>query len=297
MLAYFGFRFIQLLLRILPFFCVYCIAAFLYFFLAYVFQYRKEVINRNLKAAFPEKTEQERKKIRRKFYRYFADLFLEVGKGYQMSRKQADKRFYIENPELLQDFYDKGQSVMLLAGHFNNWEWMTNSFTRASKHSWHVIYKPLKNNKRIDSFVKRSRERHGFNLVSLKNTGMMFRKSARDEKPSAFVFVADQSPVQLDKAYWLHFLNQITGFIHGPEVYSKLFDLPLIYFEIIMEKRGYYRICFKLLAEKPKEMEEGHLTHLYAKALESSILKQNERWLWSHRRWKRQKPKDKKIIK
>jgi len=90
----------------------------------------------------------------------------------------------------------------------------------------------------------------------------------------------------MDRAYWVQFLNRETAFLHGMEKHARLNNLPVIYADIQRIKRGYYVIEFSVLTQQPLELEEGVLTEMYARKLESIILKKPENWLWSHRRWK-----------
>src|SRR5690554_190940 len=50
----------------------------LFFLLVAALGYRKKVIDKNLLMAFPEKSQEERATIRRRFYRHLADLFVET---------------------------------------------------------------------------------------------------------------------------------------------------------------------------------------------------------------------------
>mgnify|MGYP002134863599 CR=1 FL=1 len=55
------------LLSKLPFKILYFISDFIFFILYYVIRYRKKVVLENLKNSFPEKSDQEIKKISKKF--------------------------------------------------------------------------------------------------------------------------------------------------------------------------------------------------------------------------------------
>ena len=54
--------------------------------------YRKKVIRENLLHAFPEKTEEERLEIERKFFRNLTDSFAEIIKMYTISKEELAKR-------------------------------------------------------------------------------------------------------------------------------------------------------------------------------------------------------------
>jgi KDO2-lipid IV(A) lauroyltransferase len=48
------------------------------------------------------------------------------------------------------------------------------------------------------------------------------------------------------------------------------------------------------LTKTPRETAKGEITQAYMKKLEQDIIDAPEFWLWSHRRWKRKPPKNKK---
>ena len=91
-LLYYG---LVLPLSYLPLRILYVVADFLFILFCTIIPYRKKVIDQNLLLAFPAKTTEERKQIRRDFYRYFADLLVESIKNLTISEKQ------LQNPSNL----------------------------------------------------------------------------------------------------------------------------------------------------------------------------------------------------
>jgi KDO2-lipid IV(A) lauroyltransferase len=68
------------LVSILPFPLLYSFSGFVYFMLYHVIGYRKKVVYTNLRNAFPEKSDKEIRRLRRKFYHYLCDLVIETFK-------------------------------------------------------------------------------------------------------------------------------------------------------------------------------------------------------------------------
>ena len=75
------------LLSLLPMWILYGISDLLYVLIFYVFGYRKTVVLQNLAIAFPEKSQQERVLIAKKFYRNFIDTFIETIKLFSASEE------------------------------------------------------------------------------------------------------------------------------------------------------------------------------------------------------------------
>lgn len=97
-------------------------------------------------------------------------------------------------------------------------------------------------------------------------------------------------PSNVKECYWLPFLNHPdTPWLHGPEKYARLYNLPVIYIDIQRVKRGYYELTLSTLVENPAELPNGEITAMYARKLEQIITAEPTYWLWSHRRWKRKR--------
>ena len=82
------------LLSLLPFPVIYLLSDFAYFLLYYVFGYRKETVTKNLRIAFPEKSDEEIKEIAKRVFHNLTDTFIEIIKFISMSDKTFEKRCY-----------------------------------------------------------------------------------------------------------------------------------------------------------------------------------------------------------
>jgi Kdo2-lipid IVA lauroyltransferase/acyltransferase len=271
----------------LPFRFIYLMADFFYFFVYYVAGYRKKVVLNNLKNAFPVKTDIEIKKIAKNFYRHFSDLMFETIKLSNMSADDFKKRMIIENPELVNQFYDKGKSVVVLTMHYNNWEW-SSCFPLHVKHTIIGVYKQLHNLK-FDDFVNQNRSCMGAELVQNKNILRRIIKAENQNEP-VFVWLAGDQTPHLEQNFWFIFLNQEALFYPGPAVISKKFDLPVFFQKIEKTGRGKYKTTFELLFENPNLFSEAEIIKTYIEQMEKVIREKPEYYLWSHRRWKHKRP-------
>ena len=270
----------------LPKYFLYIFSNLLYVFLGRVLKYRKKIIHKNLKNSFPEKSENEIFEIRNNFYKHFCDLIVESFSGFSISRKSIEQKITIKNQDLLNEFAVKGQNIILIGGHYNNWEMTAQRMPLVFKHELFAIYKPIKN-KFYDRKMKSSREKFGLNMISMKETKAYFTNETGT--PRAIIFGSDQSPSNSKKAYWTKFLNQDSAFLYGAEKYAKSFNWPVIYVSINKIKRGEYLVEYQLITQKPKEESYGEIIKKFAFLLESDIKNQPEYWLWTHNRWKKEK--------
>ena len=121
LLAY-GFWFVM---SLLPLKVLYIFSDLLCLLIADVIRYRHQVIWKNLKSSFPEKSDEELKKIERGFYHYFCDYLVETIKLMTMSKEELCKRMTFTGLEEFNQAISEGQSMAVYLGHLGNWEWIT----------------------------------------------------------------------------------------------------------------------------------------------------------------------------
>jgi KDO2-lipid IV(A) lauroyltransferase len=251
-------------------------------------RYRRKVVEKNLRNAFPEKSPEERRQIEKKFYRHLTDMLFETLKAIHFSRRQMKQRFSIPDTSLTDRFFDEGRDVVALSSHYNNWEWLS-SMQLSIRHKAITIYKPLKN-KDFDDFMFRLRSRFGVCITPMSHIIRDLVRCRSEKVLTLSGFIGDQTPPRDDISYWTTFLNQDTGFYRGAEKVAVKYDIPVIFMHIIKKKRGFYELEYSLISEHPRDEEPNAITSRYVTMLENIIREKPEYWLWSHRRWKYKRP-------
>ncbi len=253
------------------------------FLLSRVFNYRKSVVEENIKGSFPEKTDQEIKQIVREFYKGFFQVIMELFKSYSFGKKDWDSRVRIANPEKVKEYLDSGRSVILMSGHESNWEWTAFAFQKLIDQQLYFLYKPL-SNPRSNELMLELRSRHGAKAIEKDKA---LRKLIKLKKETiAIGIVGDQLPAKGTDKYWINFLNRPTAFFTGAEKIARSLNYPVFYGRTHRLKKGYYELSFELLYDGNEDLPQGEITKRYANALESNIRKNPSEYLWSHRRWK-----------
>ena len=269
----------------LPLRVLYLLSDFCYLILYYLVGYRKKVTRANLKNSFPDKTKKEQRKIERRFYRYFCDLFVETLKLMHISPKQMNRRMVYINSEIIAEQYAKGRSVMVMTSHYGNWEW-TSSFSQFYPDKpVYQVYRRLKN-QNFDKFMYSLRTGFGAKNIEKNETLRAMVHLKKDNKLCMFGMLSDQTPSRNNIHYWTKFLNQDTPVITGTEYLARKFDYPVVYISVTRQKRGYYRCEFIPITLEPKDTTDFEITERYTRMLESAIEKAPEYWLWTHKRWK-----------
>jgi len=282
-IGFFFFVFFEKLISVLPFSFLYILSDFIYIVLFYVVKYRKEVILKNLKNSFPDKTILEISKLHKNYMKIMADLIVESVKSSHMSEMEILSRFEIKNPELIDELFKKRKSLFLACGHTGSWELSAMIIPLITKYKVFAIYQP-QTNPYFDTYIKKIRSTFGLNLITSQQAYRKFIE-CKNELTLNFI-LADQSPSKDGDNHWTTFLNQETAFFTGLEKMSKSLDFAVVFLRIIRKKRGKYIIEFELLTDKPKETKKGEISEMYVLALEKLIHQYPDNWLWSHRRWK-----------
>jgi KDO2-lipid IV(A) lauroyltransferase len=272
---------IMFLVAKLPYALMYKLSDFLYFVLI-LSGYRQKVIEKNIRNAFPNKSEIEIKKDIENYNRYLCDLVLETLKTLVSTEQEALQRCKVHIPHWLQKYSEEKKSIIILMGHYGNWEWANPGFSLKKIYQLNVIYKPL-SNPYFEKMLVGTRTKFNTQITKMNDTLREMMK-AKDQ-PVAYAFVADQTPFP-ENAYWMQFLNQETAVYTGFEKLARKFNYPVVYARIKRIKRGYYEIFPELLFDSPKETKENEICHTFMKLLEQDIIKDPSIWLWSHKRWK-----------
>lgn len=276
-------------LSFLPLRVLYLFGDLFYFILISVFPYRKKVIDGNLKRSFPEKSEKEIKQLRRKFYRHFADILMEGVKNLSISQKELKRRIQVKNPEVMQALYNQKKSVLLVSGHYNNWEWLITAQNVLFPHQAVGIGTPL-SNPFWDQKLNELRSRNGMIILHSKNVKINFEQLKND--CTATLILSDQSPGDSKKSYWMEFLNQQTAVLFGCEQLAHTYNQAVVFYHMRKVRRGYYEMELQLITDNPSSCSWGKITEKHARLLEKVIQENPAYWVWSHKRWKRDVPEN-----
>ena len=272
------------LISILPFRLLYVFSDGLYVVLYYVIGYRKKVVKENLKIAFPNKSDEELNRIRKKFYHHLCDMILETIKSMSITEAQMKKRFTFTNVELIQQLEKDNRSIALMCAHYGSWEWIFILQTYMS-HKGYAIYKRLAN-KYFDRLVKRIRAKYNSHLVTTKEIIPVLLQAKSEGKVTICGFVSDQSPKAEKAFHWNNFMG-ITVPVHtGAEMLAKKIDMSVVFFGVKKVKRGYYQTSFKTIAYHPNDYPDYEITDQFLKLVEHQINEAPEYYLWTHKRWK-----------
>lgn len=267
----------------IPFRVLYAVSDLLYLVVYHIICYRRRVILANLTYSFPDKDRSAIQKISRDYYRNLCDIIVETLKTQAMTAEELSRRMVIRNPELPDEFFEKGKSVLVLAMHYGNWEWLLH-MPRHIRHHHFFVYKPLQN-PWLDRYLNDIRRKYGGETASM---NIILRKLIEADKAGTPVLTwlaADQTP-PWNHPFWTTFMHQETQFFEGPATIAQRFDQPVLLQKTRRTQRGYYETWFEVLFENPREVSAEDIILTYVGETERIIREHPELYLWSHRRWK-----------
>jgi len=255
------------------------------YFLAYrIIGYRKKTVFENLKLVYPDKTDIELKGIAKSFYKHLCDLIFETIKTLSISENGLKKRYRYTNLELLNEYYDKNRSVLVMCGHYANWEW-SGILGRQMKYQGFGVYKKL-DNPYFDKLVRKIRGKFGPIIVSNKRIAKTLYKYFKQGKPSITLIVSDQTPKLGAFKFRDTFMGINVPIFTGTEELAKMLDFTCLYLQVKKVKRGFYEATFVPIADHPKEFSDFEITRKFLDELEKQIHQEPAYYLWSHKRWK-----------
>jgi len=275
------------LVAFLPFPILYGISSIIAIILFDVFRYRRGVIDENLETAFPELDKDEKRKIRRKFYFHFTDLFIESLKNGLMSNSTFKKRFQVKNVELVERFAKENKSIVILAAHQGNWEW-TGAVALYTKVRVYGIYQKI-NNPYFDRFILKTRGKSGMHLVPTFKLRDVLEENQKNQHIGMYGLVSDQSPMIKKTKHWYTFFERAVPIHTGAEELARTYDMGIVYLSIRKEKRGYYTASFENFQPQVEGSSNYSIMEAYMKKVELEIKEQPHTYLWTHRRFKHAK--------
>lgn len=271
---------------ILPTWFLYHVLLDIIYFLFYkVGHYRLKVVRANLRNSFPEKTEEELRRIEKSFYYHLAEIMVDSIDVVSISRRQLEKRIVFEDVAQHEKGLQGGNWIAALA-HYGSWEYF-------AAYQFHTpaqvvgVYKKL-HSEAFDRFYKYTRERFGMKTVESHGILKYMVRNMGEGRQMAVGLIADQSPLY-QESFWIEFLNQRTAFYPGIERMAARFGIPVYFMHVEKTARIRYRVRFERIYDGSEKLPEGEITYRYARRLEAMIKEAPQYWMWSHRRWKKRR--------
>ena len=267
---------------LLPIQILYLISKIIRFIVYDILCYREKVVIDNIQNTFIEKSQTEVIKLKNNFYDYFFELIVEIIKLLSISKDELNKRFTFSNINVIKQALKQNKSVIVVVGHYGNWEWALRSASNLIDTKIIGVYKRI-NNTIFEWLLLKIRSNTNVLPVEIKS---LPRELVNNNEKKIYAMVADQSPTLEQSNVRINFLNRDTLVYTGVEKISKKYNMPVFYLNIKLIRKGYYESTFEEINSKNINGKKLEITKEFFSKLENQIKSEPRLWLWSHKRWK-----------
>ncbi len=245
---------------------------------------------RNLKLAFPEKSDAEREQILRAVYRNLGYLLAEFCQMPRYTAESASKYIRYEGLENYLQARERGQGVLVLTGHLGAWE-LSSFYHSLMGHPMGMVIRRL-DNPLVDAYVNKVRCLHGNRVIHKADFARGLIASMRAGETVGILMDTNMTPPQ---GVFVPFFGVQACTASGmARVAQKTGAAVVPGFLLWSEPEQRYVLHF---GEELKKIDTGDVeqdsianTALFSAAIEGYIRQYPEQWLWMHRRWKTRPP-------
>jgi len=248
---------------------------------------RRVVVRENLGRAFPERSPGWYRRVTRASYRHLGREVVSLLRFGRMLPAEIRSRCEVEGLELIQGPLARGQGVIVLGGHFGNWEVAGASLTARGIPVDAVVRR--QSNPLFDEYMIHARRRLGWGVIYQHKATRRVMKCLQDSRVVALV--ADQNFT--GKGVFVDFFGFPASTVRGPGILAIRTGVPVLFCDPrrLPGSKARYRVRFSpILYEPADDLEENvhRLTRAYMASLEEVIRESPEQYFWFHKRWKTQ---------
>ncbi|MDR1612683.1 MAG: lysophospholipid acyltransferase family protein [Planctomycetota bacterium] len=226
------------------------------------------------------------KRLAKENYRHYAYTAMEILRLARMPDEAALTRIrFGDGLDAVRSAKSEGRGIMLLTGHMGNWEWC--GFTAGRyRLAEGVVARPL-NNPRLDAFLRRIRERAGFEVWSKFGAiRRLFKTLSRGGGAGALVD-QDGGPRGLPG----FFLGRSCTTMSLPVEVAVKAGAPLVVGGVFRDREPMRFVVRLKRVRRPDpaadaEAEVRRLTQAVNDDLGDLIREFPEQWIWTHQRWR-----------
>jgi len=255
---------------------------------------RKRVVIENLRRVFGDAVPPaEIDRLAQAHYAHLWQLGVEFLKFRWLSDAQKQAIVRVENLDAFIRAFEAGKGVLILTGHFGNWEVATVAGIRQYPQvhgRFHFVRRPIKP-RWLDALVNRRFRKAGFGVVGKR--GSLDTIVERLEAGDVVVFPFDQHAGKPD-GIDVEFFGHPAGTFKSLAILALATGAPVLPAASWREPDGRHVLRFEdplpVVDDENTNEAIRRTTRGFNAALERLILRHPEQWYWVHRRWKSAAP-------
>jgi KDO2-lipid IV(A) lauroyltransferase len=250
---------------------------------------RRQVVERQLAAVFPEKDTAEINRIARASYGHLGRTSIETAVLPSYSPAEIIGLFEEVNGwSIVEERLARGKGLIMVSGHLGNWE-LGGAYIAARGTPIDVVARHM-NNPLFDRYLTSTRQRIGMTVVHDEQAVRRVPRSLRAGR--AVAFLVDQGAIGLAST-WVPFFGRYAKTPRGPAVFALRLGTPVVLGVALRRPSGKYALSFEPIDATEtgdREADVDRIVTEYTAVLERWIRRAPEQYLWHHRRWKHQRP-------
>ena len=246
---------------------------------------RKKVVLRNLKIAFPGRSEEWYNEIGKKCYVHLGRIVMEFGKlpDYLCTKQIKDLVIFDKGKELLEQYKNSG--AILVSGHIGNWEIMGTGLASKGYKLSALAYK--QKNEKVNDILHKIRTGCCINMVYHRDSVKPLVYALK--RGEFAVFLIDQNTVK-ERGVFVDFFGQKTLTVDFPAKLAVKLNKPVLFcYTRFDEESGIYKLRVEEVEWKEgKDTEETvkNIVQAYTEKIEKTVAECPSQYLWGHKRWK-----------
>ena len=250
---------------------------------------RRAVVEQHLRLAFPDRDEAW---IRETAQAAYEHLGRETMQTLRMSKMRPDEVLSIVHHEIGRErFYeavDAGRGVVLVGGHFGNWE-LGAATIAANGRAVDAVYQRQRNPLFNDSIVK-ARQRLGLRLIDRRVATRQALASLREGRTVGFV--ADQNAGR--NGVFVPFFGRLASTHRGPALLAIRSGAPMFFGAAVRQGDHYLGLTEEITVNREGDLDQvvARLTAAFTSVLERLVREYPGQYFWHHRRWKTRPPEE-----
>lgn len=246
---------------------------------------RKKITYNNIKESNLNYSDKEIRKILKESYQNLGITLVELLTIDTYDFKSKTPKVYFSNIEIIKKAQEKGRGVILLSGHYGNWELLAYSAGALINDILRLVIKHQMN-PYTDQYLRNLRQRSGNSLIDMNKAGMSLVKAIKNNELVALL--SDQRAGK-NEALVINFLGRPARAYKAPAVLALKYKTPLIAGFAVRDNKNNYKV--DLIEIDHSDLEDNadgveELTRRYLSLLENAIKENPGLWAWQHNRWK-----------
>jgi KDO2-lipid IV(A) lauroyltransferase len=248
---------------------------------------RRRVVRDNLRLAFPEKTEGERRAIARATYRNLGQLIPEFLRLPHLPRAELEGIFEYEGWERYEAARAAGKGVIACTAHFGNFDLL------AAAHNLRGVPITSVSRKMAFGFWRGTRARSGLEVIYVERGGALPAAVRALKAGRVLGYVIDQSEASRG-AVFPTFFGVPVATSPTPAVLARRTGAAVVFVVSVPQPDGRHRVVIEgpLAVPDTGDLAADALSFMQDlnDRLERWVRLAPEHWYWLHRRWKRTRP-------